>query len=207
MSTDALSSLAPTALLGFVLLLAFVKIGVVLAVLRSGIGAGIPPRAVTALLALILSMVVTAPLAERAHRAMLAAGESAPARLQAGLGPLREFLQRHTPPRELRAVQDLARRTAVPPGPGEPAPQLGDTPTVPTLTAAFFLSELRVAFQVGFFLLLPFLAIDLLCGTLLAGLSLGGLSARAIALPFKLLLFVVCDGWTLLARGLLLGYA
>jgi type III secretion protein R len=78
---------------------------------------------------------------------------------------------------------------------------------LPVLLAAFLLGELRTAFQLAFVLLLPFLVLDLLAALILSGLQLGGLSVRSVTLPFKLLLFLVCDGFTLLYRGLLLGYS
>lgn len=203
-SEAALSWLPPAAamlVLGGVLLLGCVKISVVLAVLRRGLG-GVPPASLTALLSLLLSGLAMAPLYERCQRAMESAPPDAPPaeRLVAGVEPLREFLRRRTPAAETSAVQELALRL-------EPAsPPAGSAPRLSVLLVAFALSELRVAFQIGFVLLLPFLLIDLLCANLLAGLLLPGLSSRAVALPFKLLLFVVCDGWQLLARGLLSTY-
>jgi len=187
-------------LLGGVLLLAYVKIGVVLAVLRRGLG-GIPPAALTAVLALLLSWLAMAPLAERCQQAMAALPPAAPQseRLEAGLAPLRAFLSQHTPDRERASLQELVQRLR-----GAAAPA---APELPTLLVGYALAELRVAFQLAFVLLLPFLLIDLLCSSLLSGLLLPGLSARAVALPFKLLLFVACDGWQLLTRGLLTAYA
>ncbi len=193
-------------LLSGVLLLAYLKIGVVLAVLRRGLG-GIPPASLTALLALLLSGLAMAPLCERCQKAWLGAHSSKDAqatvftRLQAGTAPLREFLLKHTPVREQMSVQELARQLdkAAAAAPIE-------QPGIFTLLVAFALSELRVAFQIAFLLLLPFLLIDLLCASLLSGLLMPGLSARAVALPFKLLLFVACDGWQVLARGLLSAY-
>jgi flagellar biosynthetic protein FliP len=184
-----------------VLLLGTIKLGVVLEVLRRGLY-GIPPAPVTALLALLLSVFAMMPLHERCQQAMQSVPAAAPVetRLQAGLLPLREFLTRHTPAAERSAVNDLARRLN---------PRLGAAPgevSLPSLLVGFALAELRAAFQLSFVLLLPFLLIDLLCASLLSGLLLPGLSARAVALPFKLLLFVLCDGWQLLLRGLLSAY-
>ncbi|HPH29905.1 MAG TPA: EscR/YscR/HrcR family type III secretion system export apparatus protein, partial [Pseudomonadota bacterium] len=117
----------------------------------------------------------------------------------------------HTPQREqqlmLQLTTRLRQRSSA--QPSVQAPTLN--PVQPTdlqvLLPAFAISELRVAFLLGVLLLLPFLLIDLLCAVLLSGLSLGSLSPRAVALPFKLLLFVLCDGWHLLIRSLLLGFA
>ena len=202
---DSLRTLLPLLLAVLAVGLAFIKLSVVLAVLRRGLGGGVPPTPVIALLALLLATLAMAPTAEQCQRliASLPATATAEEVLHTGSAPLREFLQRHTPPREQQAVLDLAQRLA-PPTPERPAPTL-DQLTV--LAPAFAVSELRAAFLLGFGLLLPLLLIDLLCAVLLAGLDLGALSPRAVALPFKLLLFVLCDGWHLLLRALLLGSA
>jgi type III secretion protein R len=195
-----LASAATWVLLGGILLLAYIKLSVVLAALRRGLG-GVPPATLTALLALLLSGLAMAPLADRSYRAMAAVptATDSTVRIAAGLLPLRQFLTSHTAPRELAAVKDLVRSL-------QPATAPAALTELPTELAAFALGELRLAFQFAFVLLLPFLLIDLLCASLLSGLLLSGLSATAVALPFKLLLFVVCDGWQLLCRGLLAGY-
>lgn len=217
-----LASLLPTLLLAGVVLLAYVKLSVALAVLRRGIGGDVLPRSLCALLALLLSGLAMAPLAARCHRAMVAlpAGSPTDAVLEAGVGPLREYLIPRTPAAEKSVVQELRQRLgaqAAPTNPNTtpstiapttaPATNKPDPEALAVLVPAFVLAELRVAFQLGFLLLLPFLLIDLLCASLLSGLFLPGLPARAVALPFKLLLFVLSDGWRLLVRGLLGGYA
>lgn len=218
-SPDLLRMLLPVLLGGLAVALAFIKISVVLAVLRRGLGGGVPPASVLALLALLLATLAMVPTIERGQRAVAdLPATAAPAELlQAGSAPLREFLQRHTPSREQQAVRELAARLAPrAESPAQPAPAAtissssgaGPGPDALTVLApAFALSELRAAFLLGFGLLLPLLLIDLLCAVLLSGLDLYGLSPRAVALPFKLLLFVLGNGWQLLLRGLLLGYA
>lgn len=209
-----LSALLPTLLLAGVVLLAYVKLSVALAVLRRGLGGDVLPRSLCALLALLLSALAMAPLVTRCHRAMVAlpAGSPTDVVLAAGTGPLREYLAPRTPAAEKSVVQELRQRLAAqaaPTSPGATAPATNkpEPEALGLLVPAFVLAELRVAFQLGFLLLLPFLLIDLLCASLLSGLLLPGLSARAVALPFKLLLFVLSDGWRLLVRGLLGGYA
>jgi flagellar biosynthesis protein FliP len=211
MSAEPSHGLVPLALLVGVLLLAYVKISVALAVLRRGLGGDVLPRSLGALLALLLSGLAMAPLAERCHRAMQAvpAGTSTETVLAAGGAPLAEYLRARTPASEKAAIQELRQRLAARP-PAAPTATEPPRPAVfselAVLLPAFVLAELRVAFQLGFLLLLPFLLIDLLCASLLSGLLLPGLSPRAVALPFKLLLFVLSDGWRLLVRGLLWGY-
>mgnify|MGYP000166780470 CR=1 FL=1 len=191
MSAEPGHGLVPLALLAGTLLLAYVKISVALAVLRRGLGGDVLPRSLGALLALLLSGLAMAPLAERCHRAMQAV-PAAPteAVLEAGAAPLADYLRTRTPAGEKAAIQELRQRLAArtPPRPASPATT---APTAPTPTApagpavfselavllpAFVLAELRVAFQLGFLLLLPFLLIDLLCASLLSGLLLPGLS-------------------------------
>jgi len=82
---------------------------------------------------------------------------------------------------------------------------VGETDLV-VLVPAFATAELKAAFQVGFLLFLPFLLIELVVSTVLLSLGMNTLRPEAVSLPFKLLLFVVADGWHLIARGLILGY-
>lgn len=204
MNLDALSAEIVLGLL--VVGLAYIKIGVVLAVLQKGLsgGTGLPPYGLTAALALLFSALAMAPVAERSSTALAEArGRKAPQRevWAAGTEPLRAFLAEHTPGRERAAVLDLAQRVRR----TDERKALLDRDLV-VLLSAFALAQMREAFQIGFLLLLPFLLLDLLVASLLQGFSLPGISATTVALPFKLLLFVLCDGWHLLLRGLLLGY-
>jgi len=205
--------LLPLLLVGGLLLLGFIKISVVLAVLRKGIGGGIPSGLLVWALSLLFAGVAMLPVIERSTQALsqLPSDASSEALLSASSEPVRAFLRAHTPQREqqlmLQLTTRLRQRSSA--QPSVQAPTLN--PVQPTdlqvLLPAFAISELRVAFLLGVLLLLPFLLIDLLCAVLLSGLSLGSLSPRAVALPFKLLLFVLCDGWHLLIRSLLLGFA
>ena len=205
--------LLPLLLVGGLLLLGFIKISVVLAVLRIGIGGGIPSGLLVWALSLLFAGVAMLPVIERSTQALsqLPKEASSEALLSASSEPVRAFLSTHTPQREqqlmLQLTTRLRQRSSA--QPSAQAPTL--SPVQPTdlqvLLPAFAISELRVAFLLGVLLLLPFLLIDLLCAVLLSGLSLGSLSPRAVALPFKLLLFVLCDGWHLLIRSLLLGFA
>lgn len=177
-----------------VLALLALKMGVVLMLLRQALP-GALPRPVVAVLALLLSALVMAPVATRCQEAASGAGDAG-ARLARAAAPLGEFLRRHTPAHELQAVQALATASR-----GQPAEA-----DLSVLLPAFALAELRAALEIGCLLLLPFLLLDLLCAALLRGLGLAGLSPMAVALPFKLLLFALSDGFTLLARALALGY-
>jgi type III secretion protein R len=200
----ALLALAPAAL---VMLTSFLKIVVVLSIARSALGAPqVPPATAVTGLALGLSLLVMAPVAERA--AALGAeqpGErgvaGATARLERAAGPVREFLGRFARPDDRAAFLEVARRLRAPEAPPPGADDLA------VLAPAFVVSELRRAFTIGFFVFLPFLAVDLVVANVLLSLGLTQLSPTSAALPFKLLLFVAVDGWRLLARALALSYA
>jgi type III secretion protein R len=194
-------ALAPIAL---VTLTSFLKISVVLSIVRSALGAPqLPPSSAITGLALLLSLVAMAPVADSAWAALQAAEarsvEGALAAAERAAGPLRDFLARHARADDRRTFVELARRAR----PAGPAPSDTD---LSVLAPAFMISELRRAFTMGFLLFLPFLVVDLLVANVLLALGLGQLSPTSVALPFKLLLFVAVDGWALLSRGLVLGY-
>jgi type III secretion protein R len=200
----ALLALLPTAL---VVLTSFLKMAVVLSIARSALGAPqVPPTTVVTGLALILSLLVMAPVA-RSTTELLRAGP--PARgaeecleaLARASGPLRDFLERFGRPDDRAAFLDVARRLA-PPGASQPAER-----DLAVLAPAFVVSELRRAFTIGFLIFLPFLVVDLVVANTLLALGLTQLSPTSVSLPFKLLLFVGVDGWRVLARALALSYA
>jgi type III secretion protein R len=193
------------------LLTSFVRISVVLAILRSAFGpVGVPPAAIVTGLSLLLTAVVMAPTAERMYRAAAPVLEP-PARARGGtlaevgavatraVEPLRQFLLANAAPRDRAAFQDLNRRLR----PGEAAP---DDTDLAVLAPAFVVSELRRAFEIGFLLFIPFLVLELVVASVLTALGLQTLSPTAVSLPLKLLLFVLVDGWMLLLRGLVEGY-
>jgi type III secretion protein R len=201
----AAASLLPVAL---VTLTSFLKISVVLSVLRHAIGAPqIPPNSAVTGLALLLTFAVMAPVAERALAAASLpepqagiAGSLSRARRAAE--PLRAFLLRHARPADRAAFTEVARRVR---GAGTTSATAAED-DFSVLAPAFVVSELRRAFTIGFLVFVPFLVVDLVVANVLLALGLAQLSPTSVALPFKLLLFVGVDGWQLLARGLALSY-
>ena len=196
-------ALAPFAV---ILLSCFVKVAVVLTVLRGAFGGSLPPRSVTAALTLLLTVFIMAPVGERVWRAIepgLGRGDAASLADAAAAGrePVREFLAAHAPERERQSFLELQRRLRAP----EERATVGEKDLL-VLAPAFVVSELRAAFQMGFLLLLPFLVLDLVVASILTTLGMTLLEPRRVALPFKLLLFVLADGWHLLARGLVASY-
>jgi type III secretion protein R len=184
----------------------FMKFAVVLAILRRAFGgSALPPATVAAALALLFALFVTAPVAARAWSAVEAgARKGDAAALAAATGtiePVREFLAKHAPARERQSFLELQRQLRPP---SERAAVAENDLVV--LAAAFATAELRAAFQIGFLLFLPFLVIELLVATVLTSLGMNTVAPETVSLPFKLLLFVLADGWHLLFRGLILGY-
>lgn len=198
-----LLALLPAAL---VMLTSFLKIAVVLSIARSALGAPqVPPTSAVTGLALVLTVLVMAPVASRTAE-LLREGppergvEASLARLGRASGPLREFLARFARPDDRAAFLDVARHLS-PPGAAAPAED-----DLAVLAPAFAVSELRRAFTIGFLVFLPFLVVDLVVANVLLALGLNQLSPTSVSLPLKLLLFVAVDGWRLLARALALSY-
>jgi type III secretion protein R len=206
-------SLAPFVLL---LMTSFVKIAVVLGILKSALGAAqIPPSQIVTGLALILTLYVMAPTGERMYKAAEAdLGRGAGADLVSGQGiealsvavmkakePLRDFMLKHAAATDRLAFYKVALRMR---SSGEQA--LVSDRDFLVIMPAFLASELRRAFEIGFLVLIPFLVVDLVIANLLTALGMSMFSPTSVSLPFKLLLFVMADGWQLLLRGLLESY-
>ena len=212
-------AMAALSLLPFALLMvtSFVRISVVLSILRSAIGTpSVPPTPVLTGLALVLTIAVMAPTAQRMYDAMApalgtaAAGDVTSAETLSALGtaadrgkePLREFLLKHTDARDRASFLAVTLKSRPPAERGSVTD--GDFGVI---VPAFVTSELRRAFQIGFLLFIPFLVVDMVIANLLLALGMHMLSPTTVSLPFKLLLFVVADGWTLVIRGLLQSYS
>jgi flagellar biosynthesis protein FliP len=196
---DVLAALTLLSVAPFVLVLStsFVRIVVVLSLVRSAIGAAtLPPNTVLTGLALVLTCVVMAPTFETMQRDAIrpyAAGRlSQSAFLDRASRPLRGFMLRQTKARDLDVFARIAHRPD-----GEPPGEAPLTVVIP----AFVVGELRSAFAIGVALYLPFVAIDLAVAAILMGLGMVMLSPPVISLPCKLLLFVMVDGWALVCNG------
>jgi len=191
----------------------FVKISVVFSILRNALGTGqVPSGTVVTALAAILSLYVMAPIGE----AMLEAAGPAIARIdpaqplsttdalfeaaELGWEPLRAFLERNAGIEELALFRDLRREGSADPNAITEHDSLVVLP-------AFVITELSEAFQIGFLVFLPFLVIDMVVANVLLALGMQMLNPTQVSMPFKLLLFVLVNGWLLLSRALVLGYA
>ena len=193
-----LLSLLPTLVL---MTTAFTRILVVLYFLRQALGTQTsPPAPLIAGLALILTGFVMAPTMTRVNQEAITPwldGRMEQVEmLEKGAVPMREFMLRQTRPSDVRRMVRLSRQPVVV---GQPVPFI-------TLTAAFVISELRTAFAIGFALFLPFIVIDVVVASVLMSLGMFMLPPTMIALPFKLLLFVLVDGWGLITQSLVAGF-
>lgn len=194
-----LLSVVPSLLL---MMTSFTKIFVVLALTRNALGlTGVPPNQVLAGLALFLSLFIMAPVLSSVNelgvQPYLSGGLDFAAALDAGSGPLREFMLGQTREEDIALITRAAEQA-------NPA----DAASVPMLTLipSFMLSELRAAFIIGFVIFIPFLVIDLVVSASLMSMGMMMLPPVMISLPFKLLLFVLIDGWGLIVTALVGSY-
>lgn len=179
----------------------FVRFIVVLGFVRNGLGtASAPPNQVLVGLALFMAVFVSAPVGtqiyDRAGRDYLAGKLDEGQALEAATPPLRNFLIHHTTEPDLTLFYDIS---------SAPRPATIDEVPLKIAIPAFILSELRMAFKIGLTILLPFLVIDLVAATILTALGMVMVPPQVIALPIKLLVFVMIDGWHLVVQSLLRG--
>ncbi len=194
-----LLALAPSLL---VMATAFARIVIVLALLRTAIGAqGVPPNPVIIGLALFLTLFVMQPVLEESWRAglqPLSEGRIGELEgLAAAAEPFRKFMAAQVRDADLGLFLDLA---------GAPAATAADQAPWRALLPAFLVGELKRAFEIGFLLFLPFLVIDLVVASLLMSLGMMMLPPNVVALPFKLIFFVLVDGWRLVSGALVQGF-
>lgn len=188
-------SLAPSAL---VVVTSFTRIVVVLSILRSAIGTqAAPPNAILVALALFLTAFVMAPVGRQAYTtgiAPLLAGEIEQGQaFERTLAPFRAFMLKNVREKDLDLFLKLAKT---------PPPATPDEIGFEVVTPAFMISELRRAFEIGFLLFIPFMIIDLAVSSILMALGMMMVPPVTVALPFKLIFFVLIDGWSLLVGSL-----
>lgn len=189
-------------------LTSFTKIIVVLTLVRNALGVQqVPPTLVLNGLALVMTCYILSPIGMGVyHAAQRGAPETQTQRvlsaLEAAREPYRQFLRRHTHERE----RQFFMRSATSVWPREQADTLQENDFI-VLAPAFVLTELTEAFRIGFLLYLAFVVVDIVVANVLVSLGLSQASPTNIAIPFKLLLFVVLDGWSALLHGLVNTYA
>jgi flagellar biosynthesis protein FliP len=192
-------SLAPSIL---VMMTSFTRIVVVLSLLRTALGtATAPPNAVIVSLALFLTAFVMGPAIQRAYenglRPLVNNEISVEQAFERGAEPLRAFMQKNVRDKDLQLFVDLSR---------EARPEKVEDMSLRVLVPAFMISELKRAFEIGFLLFLPFLIIDLVIASVLMSMGMMMLPPVVVSLPFKLIFFVLVDGWSLVAGSLVQSY-
>lgn len=193
-------SLAPSAM---VMITSFTRIVIVLSLLRTALGAQqSPPNSVLISLALFMTFFIMQPTLEQSYNEGIAplieetiTEEEA---FERTMAPLHSFMMRHVREQDLQLFMDIGQIDAV------------DAPTATPLRAlipAFMISELKRAFEIGFLLFVPFLIIDMVIASVLMSMGMMMLPPVMISLPFKLIFFVLVDGWYLVVGSLVKSFA
>ncbi len=176
----------------------FTRIVIVFHFLRQALGTQeMPSNQILVGLALFLTVFIMAPVSDRINElavqpalaGKLGVGEA----MERGAPPLRDFMLKQTREKDLALFVDLAKA---------PRPETAADLPLRVVIPAFVISELKTGFQMGFFLFIPFLLIDLVVSTTLLSMGMMQLPPAMISLPFKVLLFVMIDGWNLLVGSL-----
>jgi flagellar biosynthetic protein FliP len=194
-----LLSVAPALML---MMTSFTKIFVVLSMTRNALGlTTLPPNQVLAGLTLFLSLFIMWPVLTDVNtvavQPYLAGSMSFGQAVDAALQPLSAFMLAHTREEDLALMSRAA---------GAPNPENAAAVPIQTLVPAFMISELRAAFIIGFVIFVPFLVIDLVVSAALMAMGMMMLPPVMVSLPFKILLFVLVDGWGLLVTNLVGSY-
>jgi flagellar biosynthetic protein FliP len=192
-------SLAPSII---ILATSFTRIVIVLSLLKNAIGtATIPPNQVITGLALLLSFFIMAPvyteINEQALQPYLKEEISQSTAITRSIEPIRNFMFKQTREKDIQLFMEIS---------GEEQPEtLADIPNI-VLMPAFVISELRTAFIMGFVIYIPFLIIDMVVASILLSMGMMMLPPSLISMPFKILLFIMVDGWYLITRSLTLSF-
>jgi flagellar biosynthetic protein FliP len=193
-------AIAPALLM---LVTSFTKVVVVLSLTRNALGLqSVPPNQVLAGLALFLSLFIMAPTLSKVYDAGVKPylhGEKTQSQAwDDGVKPLKGWMLDHTRQSDLAVFVSASHSKQ---------PETRDDVSLPTLVPAFVISELKSAFIIGFVIFLPFLLIDLVVSSSLMSLGMMMVPPVMVSLPFKLLLFVLVDGWVLISQALVRSYA
>jgi flagellar biosynthetic protein FliP len=184
-----------------ILMTSFTRIAVVLALARNAIGVpSVPPNQVLIGMALFLTFFVMAPtfkqMNDQGIQPMLAGQISQQEGIQRASGPLKSYMLAQTRKDELAMFVDVAGEN----------PETKEDVSFTSLIPAYIISELKTAFIIGFAIYVPFLVIDIIIASSLMSMGMMMIPPQMISLPFKLMLFVLVDGWSLLTRSLLTSF-
>jgi flagellar biosynthetic protein FliP len=195
-----LLSLAPSIL---IMLTCFTRIAIVLSLLRQAIGTHqLPPAQIITGLALFLTFFIMAPVWQAVNqdavKPYLANELTATAAFEKAILPVRQFMIRQTREKDLALLVEVAKL---------PRPKNIEEVPIHVIIPAFIISELKTAFQIGFMLYIPFLIIDMVVASVLLSMGMMMLPPIMVSLPFKLMIFVLTDGWFLIVGSLVQSYA
>ncbi|SDD38609.1 type III secretion protein R [Cupriavidus sp. YR651] len=189
----------------------YLKFSIVFVIVRNALGLQqVPSNMVLNAVALFMAVFVMMPVAKPAYDyhaenpVNFARQESVSAFVESGLGAYRDYLQKYSDP-ELAAFFDTLQRDRIALKHDE-APSAEAQPSIVALMPAYALSEIKSAFEIGFYIYLPFVVVDLVISSILLALGMMMMSPIIISVPIKLILFVALDGWTLLGKGMILQY-
>jgi len=193
-------SLAPAIL---VMMTSFTRLAVVFSMVRHAMGTQqMPPNQILVGLALLLTFFLMSPVYDRinqeALQPFLAEEISQEDALKKALAPIREFMLKQTRKKDLSLFIKISKSDK---------PKNMDQITTPVLVSSFVVSELKTAFQIGFLIYIPFLVIDMVVASVLLSMGMMMLPPFMISLPFKLMLFVLIDGWHLLVGSMVKSFA
>jgi flagellar biosynthesis protein FliP len=188
-------SLAPAF---FIMVTSFTRVVIVLSFLRQALGTqAVPPNQILISIALFITIFVMAPVGEavysQAVQPLLAEQISYEEAWTKGIQPIRTFMLKQVRDKDLELFIELSK---------QPKPDTVDQVPIHVVIPAYILSELRVAFQIGFLIYIPFLIVDMVVASVLMSMGMMLLPPAVISLPFKLILFVLADGWNLVVGSL-----
>lgn len=184
-----------------IMMTSFTRFIIAFSFLRSGLGLpSTPANIILISLSLFMTFYVMAPTFDRAWedgvKPLTERTITEQEALERISAPFREFMIAHVRPKDLQMFSDLSATD------GRPAPQTEDKVEMRVLIPAFMISELRRGFEIGFLIVLPFLIIDMIVATLVMSMGMMMMPPSIIALPFKVLFFILIDGWSLLVGSL-----
>jgi len=203
-SIQLVLSLAAISLVPFFLMsvTSFLRIVIVFSLVRTAVGTQqVPPSSVIIGLALFMTVFIMSPVwrevNEKAVIPYTKGKISQQKAFERGIKPLQQFMIKQTREKDLALFVQFSRI--------KPPKSVDEVP-IYVLIPSFMISELKTAFQIGFILFIPFIMVDLMVANILLSLGMFMLSPVMVSLPFKILLFVLVDGWNLISRGLLMSF-
>ena len=186
----------------------YLKISVVLIMVRNAMGVQqVPSTMALNGIALLLSLFVMMPVIQDVHQYMrtervdFSNVESMDNFVEGGLGSYKAYLKKYSDPELLKFFESVQQGRSE-----DPTAEDDSEPTLFSLLPAYALSEIKSAFEIGFYIYLPFVVIDLIISSILLALGMMMMSPVTISVPVKLILFVAIDGWSLISKGLIMQY-